>query len=102
MMKQRRTSLKAPLPPIDKERLNTKVLSCSTQFIRITISPSDALLETCHFPSIVGIAMKELKLPVPEIKLIVMTRFALGVGIGLLLSTRLNSDQHKAAGLALT
>ena len=29
------------------------------------------------------------------------TRVALGVGIGLLLSTRLNKDERKAAGLAL-
>jgi hypothetical protein len=33
--------------------------------------------------------------------LIAGTRIALGAGIGLLLSSRLNKDQSKAAGLAL-
>lgn len=46
--------------------------------------------------------MFERKLTGPEIALIAGTRVALGAGIGLLLSTRLNNDQRKAAGLALT
>ena len=37
----------------------------------------------------------------PEIMLIAGTRVALGVGLGLLLSDRLNKDQRKAAGWAL-
>ena len=37
----------------------------------------------------------------PEIGLIAGTRVALGVGIGLLISDRLNKDQRKAAGWAL-
>jgi hypothetical protein len=45
--------------------------------------------------------MIERKLTIPEIILIAGTRVALGAGIGLLLSTRLNNDQRKAAGLAL-
>jgi len=45
--------------------------------------------------------MLERKLTVPEIILIAGTRVALGAGIGLLLSRRLNKDQSKAAGLAL-
>ena len=45
--------------------------------------------------------MLERKLTIPEIILIAGTRVALGAGIGLLLSTRLNTDQRKAAGLAL-
>jgi hypothetical protein len=45
--------------------------------------------------------MLERKLTIPEIILIAGTRVALGVGIGLLLSTRLSNDQRKAAGLAL-
>jgi len=45
--------------------------------------------------------MKEISLTVPEIGLMAGTRVALGVGIGLLLSTRLNKDERKAAGLAL-
>jgi hypothetical protein len=45
--------------------------------------------------------MMERKLTMAEILLIAGTRVALGVGIGLLLSTRLNDDQRKAAGLAL-
>ena len=38
---------------------------------------------------------------VPEIMLLAGTRVALGVGVGLLLSDRLNEDQRKAAGWAL-
>jgi hypothetical protein len=49
----------------------------------------------------VGGTMMERKLTVAEIMLIAGTRVALGAGIGLLLSTRLNNDQRKAAGLAL-
>ena len=45
--------------------------------------------------------MIERKLTLPEIMLIGGTRVALGAGIGLLLSNRLNKDQCKAAGLAL-
>jgi hypothetical protein len=45
--------------------------------------------------------MIERKLTINEIMLIAGTRFALGVGIGLLLSNRLNRAQRKAAGLAL-
>jgi hypothetical protein len=46
--------------------------------------------------------MLERKLTLAEIMLIAGTRVALGAGIGLLLSTKLNNDQRKAAGLALT
>ena len=45
--------------------------------------------------------MTERKLTIAEIILIAGTRVALGAGVGLLLSTRLNNDQRKAAGLAL-
>jgi hypothetical protein len=45
--------------------------------------------------------MMERKLTVAEIILIAGTRVALGAGIGLLFSSRLNNDQRKAAGLAL-
>ena len=43
----------------------------------------------------------ERKLTIAEIILIAGTRVALGAGIGLLISTRLNNDQRKAAGAAL-
>ena len=46
--------------------------------------------------------MVERKLTHAEIMLIAGTRVALGVGIGLLLSSRLRQSQRKAAGLALT
>ena len=45
--------------------------------------------------------MVERNLTLTEIGLIAGTRVALGAGIGLLISTRLNNDQRKAAGLAL-
>jgi hypothetical protein len=46
-------------------------------------------------------ALTERSLTIPEIMLIAGTRVALGAGIGLLLSDRLNRDQRKAAGWAL-
>ncbi len=45
--------------------------------------------------------MIERKLSFAEIALIAGTRVALGAGVGLLLSLRLNNDQRRAAGLAL-
>lgn len=45
--------------------------------------------------------MMERKVTWPELALIAGTRMAMGVGIGLLLSGRLNRDQRKAAGLSL-
>lgn len=45
--------------------------------------------------------MMERKLTVTEIMLIAGTRVALGIGIGLLFSTKLNKDQCRAAGWAL-
>jgi hypothetical protein len=45
--------------------------------------------------------MIERRLTIAEIILIEGTRFALGAGLGLLLSGRLNRAQRKAAGLAL-
>jgi hypothetical protein len=46
--------------------------------------------------------MMERKLTVPQLILIAGTRVALGAGVGLLLSNRMNKDQRKAAGLALS
>ena len=43
----------------------------------------------------------ERKLSVPDIILIAGTRVALGIGVGLLLSEKLNRDQRRAAGRAL-
>jgi hypothetical protein len=45
--------------------------------------------------------MIERKITIAEIILIAGTRIALGTGIGLLLASRLNNDQRKAAGIAL-
>jgi hypothetical protein len=45
--------------------------------------------------------MIEKSLSLPEIMLIGGTRVALGVGIGLLLSEKLNDDARKGAGCAL-
>jgi hypothetical protein len=45
--------------------------------------------------------MIESKLTLAEIFLIGGTRVALGMGVGLLLAGRLNSDQRRAAGIAL-
>ena len=46
-------------------------------------------------------ALTERGLTIPEIMLIGGTRVALGIGLGLLISDRLNEDQRKAAGWAL-
>ena len=46
-------------------------------------------------------AIMEKRLSVTDLILIAGTRVALGVGLGLLLSDRLNRDQRRAAGLAL-
>jgi hypothetical protein len=46
-------------------------------------------------------ALTERAFTVPEIMLVAGTRVALGAGIGLLISDRLNKDQRKAAGWAL-
>jgi hypothetical protein len=43
----------------------------------------------------------ERRLSVPDLILIAGTRVAFGIGIGLLISDRLNRDQRRAAGLAL-
>ena len=45
--------------------------------------------------------MKKRGLTIPEIALIGGTRAALGAGIGLLLSARLNQDQRRAIGWTL-
>lgn len=45
--------------------------------------------------------MTEAKLSLPEIILLVGTRVILGAGIGLLISSRLNQDQRKTAGVCL-
>jgi hypothetical protein len=45
--------------------------------------------------------MFERKFTMAEIMLLAGTRVALGVGLGLLMSTRLDDDQRKAAGWAL-
>ena len=45
--------------------------------------------------------MRERSLTIPEIILIGGTRAALGAGLALLLSDRLNRDQRRAVGLTL-
>ncbi len=45
--------------------------------------------------------LKEKKVTVPQLILIAGTRVALGAGLGLLLSEKLNKDERKGAGWAL-
>jgi hypothetical protein len=45
--------------------------------------------------------MIKRRLAIPELILIAETRVALGIGIGLLLASRLSSEQRRAAGLSL-
>jgi hypothetical protein len=42
-------------------------------------------------------ALTQRAVTIPEVMLVAGTRVALGVGIGLLISDRLNEDQRKAA-----
>jgi len=46
-------------------------------------------------------ALTERGFTIPEMMLIAGTRVALGAGLGLLISERLNSDQRRGAGWAL-
>ena len=46
--------------------------------------------------------MKTVTLKVPELGLLAITRAALGAGVALLISTKLDERQRRAAGLALT
>jgi hypothetical protein len=45
--------------------------------------------------------MKTVTLKLPELGLLAITRAALGAGVALLISTRLDDRQRRAAGLAL-
>ena len=45
--------------------------------------------------------MKKPDLTFPELMFVVVTRGALGAGVGLLLSTKLNDQQRKMIGLTL-
>ncbi len=45
--------------------------------------------------------MKKPDLTFPELMFVVATRAALGAGVGLLLSTKLNDQQRKVLGLTL-
>ena len=46
-------------------------------------------------------ALTQRAVTIPEVMLIAGTRVALGIGVGLLISDRLNKDQRQAAGWAL-
>jgi hypothetical protein len=46
--------------------------------------------------------MKTIELKLSEIGLLAITRAALGAGLALLISTRLDDRQRRAVGLALT
>ncbi len=45
--------------------------------------------------------MKTIDLRMPELGLFAITRAAFGIGVGLLLSSKLDERQRKAAGIAL-
>ncbi len=45
--------------------------------------------------------MKTIDLRMPELGLFAITRAAFGIGVGLLLSSKLGERQRKAAGIAL-
>jgi len=45
--------------------------------------------------------MKTIELKLPELALLAITRVALGAGVGLLISPRLDDRQRRAAGVAL-
>jgi len=45
--------------------------------------------------------MRNIKLTIPEMAIVVGTRAALGIGIGLLIGQRLTRSERQAAGFAL-
>jgi EamA domain-containing membrane protein RarD len=45
--------------------------------------------------------MKTIKLKIPEIGLLAMTRAALGAGLALLVSSKLDERERRSAGIAL-
>jgi putative Mn2+ efflux pump MntP len=45
--------------------------------------------------------MKTTELRIPELGLFAITRAAFGIGVGLLLSSKLDERQRRAAGIAL-
>jgi len=45
--------------------------------------------------------MKTVEFKLPEIGLLAMTRAAFGAGVGLLISSKLDEQQRRAAGLTL-
>lgn len=45
--------------------------------------------------------MKKIELELPELGLLVLTRAALGAGVAMLISTKLDDRQRRAAGIAL-
>jgi hypothetical protein len=45
--------------------------------------------------------MREVRIPLPELALVAGTRLALGIGIGLLVASRLTAEERQAAGWAL-
>jgi hypothetical protein len=62
---------------------------------------ADTGCESKVWSAYMNISAKRITLTLPEIGLIAMTRGALGVGIGLLLSNALDKDERRSAGLAL-
>ena len=62
---------------------------------------ADTGCESKVWSGYMNISAKRISLTLPEIGLIAMTRGALGVGIGLLLSNALEKDERRSAGLAL-
>ncbi len=45
--------------------------------------------------------MKTIELKLPELGLLAMTRAALGAGVAMLISTKMDDRQRRAAGIAL-
>lgn len=46
--------------------------------------------------------MRTIELKLPELGLLAITRAALGAGVAMLISTKLDDRQRRAAGIALT
>jgi hypothetical protein len=88
-------------------RLNTgyaAAISRGSRRIRLYIHQKGCFVRNSKEATfrVTGGNMKESRLTIPELILIAGTRVALGVGVGLLLSGRLSSEQRRAVGLTLT
>ena len=100
-----------PAVATSASRARHRIFCCQSETIspifqrRVTFSLRTTTDRRCEIREDSGNGMnftgKSVTLMLPEIGMIALTRGALGVGIGLLLSNSLNKEERQSAGLAL-